>query len=122
MEIFAFLAVLIPLFIFLISIGSQIKDKVEDELENVEIFNRSETSFEKLLSYNKLDVLYDQLILFYTSNLLITGLLLLSASAYKTTLNCIPFLLIIILIYIPSVAITYLTYRYFVNVRLLKKI
>ena len=121
MEVFAFLGLLVGLFVFLISNSNQLTGEIEDKLESIDTFNRGEEYFEILLLQNKLEFLYKKLILFSTLNLLISGLLLLSASAYQTQLNCIPFLIIVLVIYIPSIMITYLSYLYYTQTITLKK-
>lgn len=122
MEVFAFLGLLVALYMFHITNSNQITDSIENGLKSVKSFKRDSQDYKMLLEHEKLKFLYDKLVLFSTLNLLITGLLLLCASAYKDELNCIPFLLTIIIIYIPSVVITYLTYLYYNGVRELQKI
>jgi hypothetical protein len=113
MGIFSPLALLLTLFIFLISTGNKSKEYIEEILQKETSFKKESKEFKLLLTFSKITFLYDKLILFSTFNLLFTSLLIIISLTYENEIKCIPSIIRSIIIYIPSSVILYFSYLYF---------
>lgn len=112
MGIFTPIALLLTLFIFLISTGNKSKEHIEEELKKINSFEKESKEFKLLLIFSKIIFLYDKLILLSTFNILLTSLLIIISLSYENEINCIPSIIRGIFIYIPSMLIVYFSYLY----------